>query len=55
MLKETRKFAGKTYKFVTHYFRKGNVKEAQARLQAKGHLARITERKGVYYLWARRK
>lgn len=53
--KETRNFGGRTYKYVTHYFRKENAKEAQARLQKKGHLTRITERKGVYHLWARKK
>ncbi len=53
--KETRKFGGKIYKYVTHYFRKDDAQEAQSRLQKKGHFTRITERKGVYHLWARRK
>lgn len=59
MIKDTKKFDGKTYKLVTHYFRKGDAEAAQSRLKRKGHLARITSRRGIsgrlFYLWARRR
>lgn len=58
-VKETRKFGGKIFKLVTHYFRKDDVREAQSRLKRKGHLTRVSKRKGIsgyiYYLWAREK
>jgi len=59
MIKETRKFNGLTYKFVMHYYRKVDAKEAQSRLRKKGHFTRITQVKGAtafkYQVWARRK
>ena len=48
-------FNHKRYKYVAHYFHKGNAESAKVRLKKKGHLVRITTIKGVYHLWARPK
>ena len=59
MVKETRVFGGKTYKYVTHYFRKEDAKGAQSRLKRKGHSTRVTKARSgahfIYHLWARPK
>lgn len=59
MIKETRRFGSKVYKYVMHYFRKEDAEDAQSRLKKKGHSTRVTKTKSgshfIYHLWARRK
>ena len=59
-LAETKKFNGKTYHFVTLYFRKEDAQAAQSRLQKKGYSTRITKVKSSisgynYRLYTRRR
>ena len=58
---KTRKFGGKTFRFIKWYFSKMAAEVAEGVLKRKGYLTRVTVRqKGFtgspnYYLWARKK